>query len=82
LLQDQKKHTHLIEQIRTKVIELKQQEWKVELTWIKVHAGHRGNELADQLAKEAASSKNIEECYNKIPKSAVLSELKKQSAKQ
>jgi len=31
-----------------------------------------GNEMADQLAKEAANNKNIEECYTKIPKSAVL----------
>ena len=29
LLQNQKKHTHLIEQIRTKVIELEQHKWKV-----------------------------------------------------
>ena len=54
MLQNQKKNTHLIEQIRTKVIELEQDEWKVEFIWIKAHAGHRGIELADQLAKEAA----------------------------
>jgi UPF0288 family protein (methanogenesis marker protein 3) len=29
MLQNQKKHTHLIEKIRTKVIELEQDEWKV-----------------------------------------------------
>jgi len=44
--------------------------------------GHRGNKLADQLAKEAASSKTIEECYSRIPKSAVWSELNEQSVKQ
>ena len=47
LLQNQKKYTHLIEQIRTKVIELEQHEWKVEFSWIKAPAGHCGNELAD-----------------------------------
>jgi len=26
---------------------------------------HRGNEMADQQAKEAARNKNIEECYIK-----------------
>jgi hypothetical protein len=34
MLQNHKKHTHLIEQIRTKVIELEQDEWKVEFSWI------------------------------------------------
>jgi len=38
--------------------------------------------MADQQAKEAAKNKNIEECYIKIPKSAVMSELKEQSVKQ
>ena len=78
-LQNQKNHTHLIYQIRTKVIEMEMQEWKVEFSWIRAHAGHHGNELADQLAKEAANSKNIDECYNRIPKSAVLCELNEQS---
>jgi len=38
--------------------------------------------MADQLAKEAANNKNIEECYTKIPKSAVLCELKEKSVQQ
>jgi len=80
LLQNQKKHTRLIEQIRTKVIEMEQHKWRVEFSWIKAHAGHRGNEMADQLAKAAANNKNIDECYTKIPKKAVLCELKEQSA--
>ena len=79
LLQNQKKHTWLIEQMRTKVIEMEQHEWRVEFSWIKAHAGHRGNEMADQLAKAAANNKNIEECYTKILKNAVLCELKDQN---
>jgi len=82
LLQNQKKHTHIIEQIRTKVIEMEQQDWIVEFNWIKAHAGNRGNEQADQMAKEAISSKTIEECYTRIPKSAVWRELNEQSVKQ
>jgi hypothetical protein len=58
LLQNQKKHTHIIEQIRTKVTEMEQQEWIVEFSWIKAHTGHHRNELADRLAK-AVSSKTI-----------------------
>ena len=78
LLQNQKKHTHIIEQIRTKVIEMEEQEQLVEFSWIKAHMEHHGNELADQLAKEAVSSKTIEECYTRIPKSAMWCELNDQ----
>jgi len=81
-LQNQKRHTHLIDQIRNKVLDMEQHEWKVDFSWIKAHAGQRGNELADHLAKEASRSKNIEECYNRVPKSTVSSELKEQCLKQ
>jgi len=37
-----------------------------------------GNELADQLAKEAASGSEADIAYNKIPKSAVIRELKEE----
>ena len=61
---------------------MEQQDWKVEFSWIKAHAGHRGNELAEQQAKEAAKNKNINECYNRFPKSEMMCELNKQSVKQ
>jgi hypothetical protein len=54
----------------------------VAFSWIKAHAGHRGNELADQLAKEAASSRTMDECYTRFPKSAVLGDLNEQSVNQ
>jgi len=60
---------------------MEEQEWLVEFSWIKAHAGHHGNELADQLAKEAVSSKTIEQCYTRIQKSAEWSELNDQSVK-
>ena len=82
LLQNNKKHTNLIEQIVTKVIEMEQHEWRVDFRWIKAHAGYRRNEMADQQTKEATKNKNIEECYIKIPKSFVMSKLKEQSLKQ
>jgi hypothetical protein len=68
--------------VRTKAIEMKQNEWTVGFTWIKAHAGHRGNELADQLAKVATNNKNIEETYTRIPKSEIKNELKRNSIRQ
>jgi ribonuclease HI len=75
LLQNQNKHIHLIELIGTKVIELERDERKVALSWIKAHLGHRGNEMADQLVKEAASSRTIDGCYTRHPKGTVLCDL-------
>jgi hypothetical protein len=51
------------------------QNWNIEFNCIKAHVRHHGNELADQIAKEAASSRDINVCYKRIPKSTVLREL-------
>jgi ribonuclease HI len=64
-----KNRKHLIEEIRKKTIALERENWIIEYTWIKAHAGHYGNELADTLAKEA--TRNYDTCYNKIPKSEI-----------
>ena len=48
-----------------------------KITWIKAHAEHYGNEMADNLAKEA--NKNKETIYNKLPKSQVVQQVKQQS---
>jgi len=61
---------------------MESQEWNIGISWIKAHVGHRGNEIADQLAKEASRNKNIEECYNRIPKSAITSYLNKKCLEQ
>ena len=44
----------------------------------KAHNENCGNELADQLAKEAASGNEADIAYNKIPESAVIRELKEE----
>jgi hypothetical protein len=43
---------------------------------VKVHNSHHRNKLVDQLSKEAASKNALNITYNKLPKSAVISELK------
>jgi ribonuclease HI len=48
-----KNRNYLIEAIRKNSIALEKENWYIEYTWIKAHAGHEGNELADKLAKES-----------------------------
>jgi len=43
---------------------------------VKAHDNNYGNKLVDRLVKEAASDDALDITYNKLPKSAVTSELK------
>jgi ribonuclease HI len=79
-LESLKNRKNFIEKIRKKVIEMEKQNWKIEFTWVKAHAGHHGNELADQLAKVAATNSDTNECYKRIPKSTLKRELSDYSA--
>jgi ribonuclease HI len=78
-LKNSKIHTFLIEEIRRKLTQMEKINWKIQLCWVKAHVGIQGNELADTLAKEAATSTDIMECYKKFPKSVVRSELGEKS---
>ena len=73
-LDNPKTHASLIENIRKKVANLQNNEWKIKFSWIKAHVGIYGNELADRLAKEAARSDSTNYEYNRMPKSAVIQE--------
>ena len=53
---------------------MEKENWHIDFTWIKAHAGNSGNDLADKIAKEAI--KNSKMCYNKIP----ISEIARQGA--
>jgi ribonuclease HI len=68
-LKNTKNRKHLIEEISKKTIALERENWIIEYTWIKAHAGHYGNEPADKLAQEATRNNDI--CYNKIAKSEI-----------
>jgi hypothetical protein len=68
-------HTSPTENIRLQTWKLKQGEWNVRSCWVKPHAGIQGNELADRLAKEAATNADITIYYNKISKCVVKREI-------
>ena len=62
-----------MEEIRRQWYTMKKAGWQITLQWVKAQA--RGNELADALAKKAATNGTISESYTRIPKSAVLRQL-------
>jgi primosomal protein N' len=53
---------------------MKRTNWEITLCWVKAHAGILENELADMLAKKAATNELLTVDYNKIPKSVVSRE--------
>jgi len=55
-LQNSNIHTYIVEEIRRKIMEMKESEWKIKLCWVTACAGTTGNELADTLAKRAATN--------------------------
>jgi len=81
MLQNSKIHTNIIEDIRRHWYEMKKEGWQITLRWVRAHAGTRGNEMADSLAKKATTNGKITESYTKIPKSAVLRQLEEESAR-
>jgi len=48
-------HTFLIEEIRRKFTEMGKTNCKIQFSWVKAHVGIQGKEVADTLAKEAAT---------------------------
>jgi ribonuclease HI len=74
-IENTRNHQQLIEQIREEVRVLEKYNWSIHFTWVKAHNDNLGNEMADQLAKDAASNRDGETVYSKIPKSTVIKEI-------
>ena len=72
-------HTFLTEEIKQRVHEMENREWKIRFRWVKAHAGTNGNELADKLAKEASGKTYLPISYNRIPKSVIKKDLENTS---
>ena len=68
-------HSFLIEETRPILSKLERTNWNIVFSWVKAHVGIMGNELADQIAKAAATDKENTITYNRIPKSTLYKEL-------
>jgi len=56
------------------IANLERRNWSIKFSSIKDHAGTRGNEIADRLAKEAARSGDTEFEFARIPKITIYQE--------
>ena len=78
-LRNASNHNYLIEEIRKKLTNLRNIKWTIEFSWIKAHAGYFGNELADHLAIEAASNKDMPVVFDRLSKTTIYSELEEEA---
>ena len=73
-LQNRNKHYILIESIRKEIKRLEDLQWTVFFNWVKARVGIQGNEMADRLAKKAATEDIGEIIYDKIPREITIAE--------
>jgi ribonuclease HI len=72
-------HQNFVERNREEIRRLKNDNWIIQITWVKAH-DNNGNELAGHLTKRAACGSDVDITYIKIPKSAATNELKEKGA--
>jgi ribonuclease HI len=78
-LKNVNKNSYLIEEIRKRISNLERTNWTIEFSWVKAHLRIYGNEVADQLAKAAACSRDTTVFFNRIPKSTLYSEIEEEA---
>ena len=69
-----------MEEISKKVASL-ERKWRIKFSWVKVHAGTRGNEKADRLVKEAPRSWRTEYEFTRISKRTLYQESRETARK-
>jgi len=74
-IRNARNNNHFVEEIRKKMTSLERADWNIEISWVKVHVGIVGNELADRLAKAAACDSAVKIVFNKIPMNTLISEI-------
>ena len=71
LLCNNPKHNALTENIKQELRKLEIKGWKIHFEWVKAHVGNEGNELADNLAKQATYCPELEDIYTLSPISTI-----------
>ena len=79
LLKNVNNHSYVIEEIRKRISTLERANWAIKFSWVKTHVGIYGNELADQLAKDAVRNRDSMISFNRIPKSTLYSETEEEA---
>jgi len=72
-LKNNNNHIFLIQEIRRKLTEMGNTNWKIQFSWVKAHVRIQGNELLDKVGEEAPMDVDIKESYKKVPKNVVIS---------
>jgi hypothetical protein len=60
--------------LRKEIKRLEDLQWTVFSNWVKAHVGIKGNDMADRLAKKAATEDIGEIIYDKIPRETIITE--------
>ena len=74
-----KSHQHTLQEVKTIIKQLEQNNISVEISWTPGHANIKGNEYADKLAKEAAQEAKEKE---NLPPVISLGDVKEQPGSQ